>query len=193
MARTRGISEQIVWLYNPCPDITERELLERAKLENIEASDLSPFEIRWKYGGVLETEWLVLRPGEQHGVRKSEAAEFMEEFGEQGMVTLSAHPDVEEARTKAVKGLQQALKFWKDRGGKRAMEYRKKNALSRDDMEEYRYDLWAYYLNEEKAKAIEAEIRRLQNGGTPNGWGDAKVVSQDDTPTPKPAKAPKKR
>lgn len=184
MARTRGISEKIVWLYNPCPKVSTEELLKRADLENQEASILSPFEIRWRYGGTGETEWVILNPGDLHGVRSSEAEEFNAEFKEQGMVVLPDRASADEARKLAIEGLKLGLRFWKDRGAKRAMEYRKKNALSREDMDEYRYDLWSYYLNEEKARACEAEIKRLQKGGVPVGF-EEEVVEAPQTRTTK--------
>ena len=158
----RGISETLYYVYNPLPDIDEAEVLERAKLDGIEPKAVHPFGVLWQYGGTLEQEKVSLKPGEFFPLRKSEADAFLKEFGPLGIVAVEDPHNPDEVRKATLSGLNKALEYWRARGNKRITEYRKTHGIGADELEDFRYDLWAYYYNQARADIIKDKITDIR-------------------------------
>jgi hypothetical protein len=160
MARVRGISEKIVYAFNPLPDVSDASLYKAAKLPLIEPAKISPFVVTWKYGGTLEDETVHLQPGDFLGLRESEGQEFLRDKSEVGCVLVDDPTDEEQVKEARRKGLIVAQKFYAERGHKRIFEWRKNHGVSKDEMEDHRYDLWVYYYNQAKADLIAKELKK---------------------------------
>jgi hypothetical protein len=166
--RKRGITERLMHVINPLPDVGEAVLLERAGLDMLEPSKLSPFVYNWKYSGGLETEIVQLNPGDHVALRESEVKEFMAEFKDLGAIAVPADCD-EETREKAVlKGLQTAHRHYHNVGGRRIVELKKGRGYSKEDLEDHKYDHWVYHLNAARADVIAEQIKALRKNTTPS-------------------------
>jgi len=161
--RKRGISEKLVYIYNPLPAVSEKDLIDQTDLEMLEASEKNFFQFRWKYGAADEYEFVIVEPKEMLALRQSEAPEFMREFAELGAVVLEDPSDELEVARIALNGLRKAQKYWADRGTKRVMEYRKTHGIGRDELEDHKYDLWVYFRNQAAADAVEAEMKAVRS------------------------------
>lgn len=161
MARIRGITEKTIYLINPLPEVGEAELLKEAGLDMIEPKEQQPFEMHLQYSYGLEKEQMHLQPQQRLLLRESEGPELLASLQELGAVVVSAEASDDEVAKAHLRGLQTALKYWRDIGG-RLTSLRKDRGLSKEDMEEYRYDYWPYFLAAAKAKYIENEIKKLR-------------------------------
>jgi hypothetical protein len=167
--RKRGFSEQTFLATNPMPDVTDAEVLKRAELDMIEPKERSPFMMDWKYAPGPDSEYVSLAPGDSVIIRKSECAEFLTEFGEMGGVVIpTAASELEILQAKA-QGLVSAVKKYAEQGKTRLVEIRKGKGLTKEDMDDYKYDHWAYYYNQarseicaEHLKALREEIAELK-------------------------------
>ena len=65
-----------------------------------------------------------------------------------------------EVRKKVLEGLRTAVQFWRQRGTPKLAQYRKTHGLSENELEEQKYEVWAYYLARAKADAIEAHMNK---------------------------------
>lgn len=161
--RKRGLREPIVYLYNPLPKTTEEALLEDAGLELIEPSGRDPFEVEWTYGTGFERETIRIPAGEFFPLRQSEAKEALRQLKELGVVQVhtddSEDPDV---RIEAATGLKRAASYWSERGYRRVADFRKAKGIGKEELEEYTYDLWPYFLGEAKAKAARKALDELR-------------------------------
>lgn len=156
--RKRGLSEKMVYLYNPLPDISEAELLKEAKLDLIEPSADPIFEFFWKWGGGLERERVHIKPGEYLPVRESEATEALREFEPTGLVAIEDPADHELVAERAKAGLRRAIKHYDERSRPVLQRYRRERGVSEDDLFEMRHDLWPYYRNMAAVKFLKAEL-----------------------------------
>lgn len=161
--RKRGINEPYVIVCNPLPDVAEEVLLEAAGLELIEPANISPFQMDWQWGGGFEREFVTLSPGEERQLRESEAKEFMAVMKPVGAAVWPADASPLEILRAKSDALRTAAKYYHDRGAKRISAYRKDHGIGKDELLERKDDLWAYFLNEEKAKACDAELKRLRS------------------------------
>lgn len=159
--RKRGLSEEVVYVLNPLPDVEDAELLKRAGLALATPATESPFRMTWQFGSGLERETVTLDPGERALLRSSEAAEFMETFREQGAVVLPLECGEAEVAKHTADGLRRAQKFYRDRGAARVKDYQKTHGLSKEELEDHRYETWAWHHNQAKADVIEESLRRV--------------------------------
>jgi hypothetical protein len=160
--KRRGFSEPVVHVYNPLPDVSDAEILERAGLDLIDPATRSPWICDWRYSGHDEREWVHLKPGEFLMLRKSELPEFMNENRELGMVVVDDPQDPESIRKATIKGLTAAYTFFKDRGKVRLLAVRKTHGFTAEEMEENRHEHWAYYYNQAKADIIAEVLKDLR-------------------------------
>jgi hypothetical protein len=167
------LNEKIVYIHNPLPDLQDKEIIEKADIE-IEASIRPPFDIHWNYAFGNDLEVVRLSVGEYMPLRQSEAAMFLRQFKEIGMVIVEDINDADELKKKTLEGLQTAQKFYADRGNKRLIELRKTHGLGKDEMEDYKYEHWVYYYNQAKADLIGDHIRSVRSGSVePDTGGPA--------------------
>lgn len=164
--RTRGISEKIVYVYNPLPAVEEVRLLEAAGLaELFEPATESPFRFTWKYGTGLQGESVDIYPGEFLPLRESEATEFMQSsnVSDLGLCVVNTNnPDVPAVRKAAIKALQDAAKYYLEGGTKQLLQQKKRHSYSEAEMEDMRAQYYPYHLNKAKEAAIRARIVELQ-------------------------------
>lgn len=165
----RGLTQKLVYIFAPQPAVTDKEILELATLDLAEPSGVPPFQFQWKYSFGDECEWLIINPQTFTPIREEEAQWFLKEAGELGFVTVTDPTNDVEVRQAALKGLQAALKYWRERGARKIADFRKMRGLSKEDMEDYKYDYHPYFVAEAKAKVIEKELRRVQSGGQRRG------------------------
>jgi len=159
----RGLTQNFVYIYAPHPIITDKELLSMATLDLAEPSTVPPFQYQWKYSYGDECEWLIINPKTFTAIREEEATWFLKEAGELGFVIVKDPNNGAEVRKESIKGLQAALKYWRERGARKIADFRKMRGLSKEDMEDYKYDYHPYYIAEAKGRVIEKELRRVQN------------------------------
>lgn len=157
-ARKRGISEETVIAYNPLPDVDEGTLLIEAGLEDIDPGSKHPFALFWQYSAGQERETIELNPGEELVMRESDARDFQRELGEQGLAVRPMDADEDEINRISDAALRRAHEFWRNRGGTRIVEYRKTHGISKEELDERKYDIWSYHLNQARADAIKKLI-----------------------------------
>lgn len=160
--RKRGLSETIVWAYNPLPPVTEAELLLAAELESIVPDDARlPFAMDWQFAGGLEREDVTINPGEFLALRESESTEIERELAEKGLVIVRDRENRGEVLAAAARGLRTAATFWRERGATKLSDYRKRHGASEQEMQDRKYELWAYHMNAAKAAAVEAHRKAV--------------------------------
>jgi hypothetical protein len=166
LARARGISESLRYVYNPLPNVGEASLLEEAGLSDLMTpSKRSPFLFAWKYGTGLESETVEIAPGEFLPLRESEAREFERCTNalELGLCVVSkADANDPATRKAALEALQRATRFYYDAGKRQLLEQRKRHNYTEQDMHEQRSRYHPYYLNAAKEKAIAAHMQQLK-------------------------------
>lgn len=166
MIRARGISEKIVYAYNPLPNVKDQELLDMAGLSELfTAATRSPFAFTWKYSSGLTGETIELLPGDFIPLRSSEAREFLQSTNAQelGMcVVETATLDDKRTRELAIAALQKALTFYHEGGTKQLINQRKRHSYSEAEMAEQRGFYHPYYLNQAKEQVVRARIAELK-------------------------------
>lgn len=159
----RGIQEPVVYVHNPMPSVTDKEIAERAELDLMDFSEKkTPFDWHWTYNAGLDQEHIDVLPGDFYALRKSEAELFLRQFAELGAVLVDDPHDEAQVKKSAMKGLKKAHTFWSDRGNKRIIDFRKTHGIGREEMTDYTYDLWVYYRNQAIADRIQEEIREIE-------------------------------
>lgn len=162
MARL-GISDKSFFAFNPLPDVTDAEVLERAGLTDlVQESRVRPFHIAWNYGFGPDGEVVRLKPGDKVVLRKSEADMFAHQYADEGMVLLEDASDPEHVRQKSIEGVERAIRFYNLRGRRRLVEIRKNLQYSKEDMEDSKADHWVYYANEAKADILRDYLKQLR-------------------------------
>lgn len=157
----RGITEKSLFVFNPLPALTDAEVLEKAKLDDLaRAAGRSPFIIEWQYSAGHEREDLVLRPGQRAALRESDAAACMRDNAERGLVTHELDATPEQIEKAAAEGLKRAITFYVDRGAKRLQELRKRHSLTAEEMEERRHDFWSFHYNQAAADLLRAHLAK---------------------------------
>jgi hypothetical protein len=160
----RGISEKSVFVYNPLPTTSDAELLVAAGIDELtQPAHRSPFMLEWQYSAGLEYEYIELKPGERRVLRESDATEWLRELEEQGGVVHDLDATPEQIRALSIAALQKAAKFFSERGSRRLPEVRKKLGMTSDEMEEAKYEHWAYHLNGAKERAIIDHLKTLRS------------------------------
>jgi hypothetical protein len=162
MARRLGLTQKIVYIYAPHPKVSEASLLKAATLDLVEPSVLDPFEFTWKYSFGEECEYLIVRSQTFTPIRENESREFLREAAELGFVIVKDLNNEEEILKQSRAGLMKALAYWRERGNRKIADFRKARGLAKDEMEDYKYDYWPYFLAQAKAEAIQKELKRLE-------------------------------
>lgn len=164
--RLRGISEKIVYAYNPLPDVTEAQLFELDKLHELfEPSTISPFVHTWKYGSGLALEIIHLNPGDMVPLRESEAEEFLRtsNVSDLGLCVINGtDPNTPANRKVVLAALMAAAKFYQSRGAAQLLKQKKVHNYTDADLHDMRATLHGYYLNKAKEKAIRDHIAELR-------------------------------
>lgn len=157
----RGLSQRIVWAYNPLPDVKDEEVLARAGMDIATPSVESPFRLHWQYSGGLEREDIFLNPGEAHPLRESESREIYRDMYTMGLVLLERN-DAEERREKTLEGLRRALTYWRDRGAVKIQDFRKLHGIGEAETQDHKYELlYPAFIAKAKTEIIEETIRAL--------------------------------
>jgi hypothetical protein len=161
-----GMTEKTVCIYNPLPDITEEQLFEVAGLGDgrIRPATRSPFMMEWRYSGGREREFIDLKPGEAKQIRRIGAELFVKANAEQGAIMFDPGASRDEIVRLSIPAVQQALKFWGERGAKRISAYRKLHGLSKEELEEQKYDdgVWTYFAAQGRVKVLEQHLKDLR-------------------------------
>jgi hypothetical protein len=95
-------------------------------------------------------------------LRESECRAFLAEFSELGGVIISSDATDLEHLQERTKGLFAAAKKFSEQGRKRLVEIRKGFGFGKEDMEDHKYDHWAYYYNQAKADIIVDHLKELR-------------------------------
>jgi hypothetical protein len=163
----RSMFETAIYVHNPLPDVPESQLLKLAKLDELmEPAKRSPFIMQLRYSGGAEREFMDLKPGEERLVPISAAAAFVDANAELGAVRYPADADEAAKIHSRIIGVQRAIKFWQERGLKRLAAYRKTHGITQEEMEDFRYELWAYHLAAARARVLEDHLKSLRRQQT---------------------------
>lgn len=158
----RGITEKSVTVLNSLPPIDDATVLERAGLADVaEAGKLTPLHIDWQYSGGLEREFIRLLPGESQILRESDAQAIMRECAERGLVTHPVGASEDVVLKARVEGMKRAITFYADRGLKRVQALRKKHGLTKEEVEENKYDYWSFYYNQAVADLLREHLNEI--------------------------------
>ena len=153
----RGLREKILYVHNPLPAMSDKalNLAADSDFEVIEASEKPQLlSWVWKYDAGLNFEQVRLAPDDFVQLRQKEAEAFIDQFGEQGAVSVEDPEDVAELRAAKIKGLLAAQRFFLERGTRRAQEYRKKAGIGKEELLEMKLDHWPWYRNQHLASVI---------------------------------------
>lgn len=159
-----GMTETTVCIHNPLPVVSEEHLLELAGLNDgaIVPATRSPFILEWRYSGGREREFIDLQPGETKQIRRIGAEMFVKANAEQGAVMFVPGTPLDDVLRLSIAGVQKAIKFWNERGAPRISAYRKLHGLSKEELEEQKHDVWAYFVAAAKVKALEDHLKALR-------------------------------
>jgi hypothetical protein len=162
IVQKRGITEKSLYVLNPLPPITDAEVLEKAKLDDLSVPrNTTPLTRTWQYSGGFEKEVIVLRPGERQAMRESDASACIAEIGEQGLVTHELDATPEQIEAAVVAGVKKAITFYTDRGAKRLKALRKIHSQTQAELEEDRHQHWSFYYNQALAELLRAYLAQL--------------------------------
>lgn len=158
----RGISEKSYMVANVFPSVTDEEVLLRAKLENIQASEGGsvPFQITWTYSFGWDKEFVILRPGDEHIMRESDARACYQEKAEEGLAMWAADATEKEKDQARISALRRGLTFYRERGQKKVTDWQKRHNA---DPEGERYGLlWVNHYNQALADTIN-DVLKAEN------------------------------
>jgi hypothetical protein len=165
MAEKRGFSEKVFHGVNAMPDTSDADILKRAKLDMIEPGKRKPFTLDWRFAPGPDSEFVSLAPGDFCLLRESECHFFLEEFRDIGGVVYPVDATDLEKATAVVDGMRRAMKHFNDQGSVRLVDLRKKHGLTKEEMEDFKYDHWAYYYNQARADvlkdAVAKQVKRI--------------------------------
>jgi hypothetical protein len=156
----RGFSEKNYCGANPLPDISDAEILERAGLDVMEPKDMGPFTLDWKYAPGPDREFARLKPGDYLILRESERQMFLTELADLGAVVYPHGADPFVKATAELKGLRRAMEHFGRQGNTRLIELRKTHGLTKEEMDDYKYDHWAYYYNQARADVLKEAVTK---------------------------------
>lgn len=162
MNRPRGISEKVVFAYNPLPAGTDDDFLRAAGFEELVANATEPaFLFTWRYGSGLHLESVDLPPGEFLPLRVSEAREFLQSTNTADLglcVVETANADDPKTRKAALEALRKAERFYAEAGRKQLLALKKRHNYNDQDMIDLRQTYRAYYRNIARELAIKTLI-----------------------------------
>jgi hypothetical protein len=158
MAR-RGFSEKTFRGANPLPPVTDAEVLKKAGLDMLDAARKAPFDLDWSYAPGPDHEYVVLHPGDHLVLRESETKDFLYLLGDLGCAIYPTDCDAVARAEGELAGLKRAHGHYARQGKPRLIELRKTHGLTQEEMEDYRYDHWAYYYNQARADILEEAIK----------------------------------
>lgn len=162
----RGISQKQVLVFNPMPKVSEAELMKRAGLPEVPGKGRgSWFDINHRFDTCEDKEWHIFRSGEGTWLRDPiDVRPLMRERSDRGLVILEGENDPNR-REKTITALRREYAFWNERGQKKITKIQHRAAISPEQFQHFRAELWTNYRNAEAAKAILAEIERLEGEG----------------------------
>jgi hypothetical protein len=158
MAR-RGFSEKNYRGANPLPEVTDAQVLKRAGLDMTEPKDMSPFVLDWIFAPGPDREFVRLNPGDHVVLRQSECPMFREEFKDIGGAVYAVDATDLEVAEEEAKAIDRAMKHYARQGNVRLVDIRKKHGLTREEMEDFKYDHWAYYYNQARADILKEALK----------------------------------
>ncbi len=173
LIRSRGISEKVVYAYNPLPAGTDDAFLRAAGYEDLALNATEPaFMFTWRYGTGLQLESVDLAPGDFLPLRESEAREFLNSTNtaELGLcVVEKADASDPKTRKAAVDALRKAERFYSDAGRKQLIALKKRHNYNDSDMVDLRYTYRAYYRNIAREQAIKVLIDQYKTPAPAKG------------------------
>jgi hypothetical protein len=159
-----GMTEKTFCIHNPLPDVSQEHLFELADLNDgaLVPATRSPFMLEWRYSGGREREFIDLKPGESKQIRRVGAEMFVKANAEQGAIMFEPDAPRAEVIRLSIAACQKAIKFWHDRGAPRISAYRKLHGLSKEELDEQKYDVWPYFEAAAKVKVLEDHVKQLR-------------------------------
>jgi len=152
------VGEAIRYAYNPLPEISDKDVLDRAELRR-PARDIKPTEFRWKMWIDNDQRFFLLKPGDSIPLRGVEGEVFLKEFGDRGGVLLDNPTDDDEVQEAKVTALSKAAQFYQDRGLTRVDDYQNRHGLDGSQIERRKHgDLWQYFYNQALADIFMDEL-----------------------------------
>lgn len=162
-----GIGDEVRYAVNLLPDVTDEDVIKRAKLRR-RPGKRHPFQFDWKIGHGVNYQYIGLTP-KHSGVAlrgQSEWQMFLKAFQEQGGVVVKDITDKHELREAKRQALTAAREFWSARGEERVDNYQLIHGLTDDQMQRQRGQIWRWYYNEALVAFIDDELAKL------DGWDD---------------------
>jgi len=154
------MTEDTFVLFNPLPDISERELFKRAGLENV---DINEHGVPFRFRTVLDGEFVGIDPGGKIVIRESEVALIKGRATEVGLGIVPSDASDDVVNTETKRALRTAFLFYSSRGKRRLQQLRKTHGLTAEEMDERRDEYWAYHVNGAKADFISEALAAHDN------------------------------
>jgi hypothetical protein len=84
---------------------------------------------------------------------------FREEFKDIGGAVYAVDATDLEVAEEEAKAIDRAMKHYARQGNVRLVDIRKKHGLTREEMEDFKYDHWAYYYNQARADILKEALK----------------------------------
>lgn len=162
MAEKRGFSEPTYHGVNPLPAVTDDEVLTKAGLDLTTRARRLPFTIDWKHDFGENYEFIRLEPGDSVILRQSEIQGFKDMVGELGVAVFRIGCSPVEKAEAELEALRIAMNKYTEQGRVRLTAIKKTHGFSDQDMEDHKYDHWAYYYNQAKADILRDAVKAKQ-------------------------------
>ena len=179
----RGINLPIVTVENPLPKLTLGDMMKMAKVDDLFYGEFpnAYFGFDWKYSGGLEMEVVSFAPGEARQLPQDVADMAVKDLGEQGLISYPSNASEAEKREARMKGIQQAQRYWDRIGKVRVIAYQRNQNFSDDQLDQYRSEIWKYYVNQAAADLLMKILQEGKNASSKARPVSDEVGSQDAT------------
>ena len=159
----RGIRDRSYYACNLLPTgVTDADILKAAGLDHAEPNNINPFRLVWKYGTGVDSETILLNPGDKVLLRETEAKAFLRDKAEEGGCLHASDAEKADIKKEQVAALKRAYKFYKDRGKFLATTMLRERNIDSASWDDYKESYWPYYVNEAKSQAVDAYLKEIQ-------------------------------
>lgn len=166
--QTLGLNEDIVYILNPNPDVTDAELLERAKLEfEPSIGGSAPFAFNWQFSGGLQRESVLIQPGQILATRRGIADMIVAELAQFGAVVVPDPNDEESVTASRRRGLRAAINFYRPLGQQKVRSMMRERGLQKDEADEYRHDYFPYHYNQARLEVLQETLDAIDKPEPP--------------------------
>lgn len=165
------LNDKIVTLLNPCPEVSEAALGERAELL-IVPPDTPAFSMALAWGAGGEAEEVTLQAGEMVNVPEPVARDLEKAFRHRGLVIVENHASEQAARRV---GLTRAIEFFRSRGSESIVDIQSARGWHDDQVSKMRNaGLRAQFLNRAREEVLLEHLEGL--GAEPQKKGGKKAA-----------------